>query len=292
MRRRWQGSRPVLLFLVLLVCTGLITLSVSGLLTPVEGIAATPLNWISGIFNQIGLTVSGSVTELRDLEDLRTRNGELESELARLQSEVVSLREIGNDYTRLSALLNYVTTRDDLEYIAADVINRDTSRSLRTIIINKGTRDGIREGMAVITENGLVGRIINVSSTFSRVMLITSDDSFISARLSTSREEGSIHGQSATSLRMEMLPLNASVVQGDLVLTSGLGGNLPPDLVIGQVESTRRFKSEAEQTAEVRSLIDFNRLEIVLVITSFEPVDLSIFETDNTDTGSAVGSGN
>jgi rod shape-determining protein MreC len=123
-----------------------------------------------------------------------------------------------------------------------------------------------------------VGRVINVSANFARVMLITSSDSAISARLQTTRDEGSVIGVTANSLRLEMLPLNANVQAGDLVLTSGLGGNLPPDLVIGQVVSTRRFEFEAEQTAEVRSFIDFERLEIVLVITSFEPVDLSIFD--------------
>lgn len=281
MRRRWEGNRPLLLFIALVVCGGLITLSAIGVFTPIEGIIATPLHWISGLFNRVGLTISGSVSELRELEDLRRRNAELEIELARLQGEVVELREIGSDYSRLAALVSYVSTRDDLEYVSANVINRDTARSLRTIAIDKGSRDGIRQGMAVVTENGLVGRILSVSSTWSRVELITSDDSFISARLSTSREEGTVRGRSATSLRMEMLPLNANVVTGDLVLTSGLGGFLPPDLVIGQVESTRRFESEAEQTAEVRSLIDFNRLEIVLIITSFEPIDLSIFETDD-----------
>ncbi|KXK51108.1 MAG: rod shape-determining protein MreC [Chloroflexi bacterium OLB13] len=85
-------------------------------------------------------------------------------------------------------------------------------------------------------------------------------------------------GQASGNLRMTLLPQGANVQVGDLVRTSGLGGNLPPDIVIGQVTSTRQFESDIEQTAEVRSFIDFDRLEIVLVVTSFEPVDLSVFE--------------
>jgi rod shape-determining protein MreC len=277
MRRR--GSRPFLLVLSLIACSGLMLLSATGILSPLEGLAATPLNWLSGIFYRVGLSFSGNAEALQELDDLRERNAELETALARLQAEVVPLREISIDYNRLAALVGYTSSTRNLEFVSADVINRDTSRSLRTININKGTRDGIRVGMPVVTELGLVGRILDVSSTFSRVMLVTSDDSSISARLQTSREEGSVIGRSESSMQMVMLPLNANVQAGDLVLTSGLGGLLPPDLVIGQVESVRRSEAASEQEAVIRSLIDFNRLEIVLVVTSFEPVDFSIFES-------------
>jgi rod shape-determining protein MreC len=276
MRRR--GNRPLLLFFSLMACITLIVLSATGILAPVEGIAATPLNFVSGVFYRLGLSLSGNVEELQELDDLRERNAELEIALARLQAEVVPLREISIDYNRLAALVGYTSSTQNIETLSADVINRDTSRSLRTITINKGTRDGVRRGMPVVTELGLVGRVTDVSSTFSNVMLITSDDSSISARLQTSREEGSVVGRSEVSMEMVMLPLNANVQTGDLVLTSGLGGLLPPDLVIGQVESVRRSEAASEQEAIIRSLVDFNRLEIVLVVTSFEPVDFSIFE--------------
>jgi rod shape-determining protein MreC len=276
MRRR--GNRPLLLFFSLMACITLIVLSAAGILAPVEGIAATPLNFISGVFYRLGLSLSGNVEELQELDDLRERNAELEIALARLQAEVVPLREISIDYNRLAALVGYTSSTQNIETLSADVINRDTSRSLRTITINKGTRDGVRQQMPVVTELGLVGRVTDVSSTFSNVQLITSDDSSISARLQTSREEGSVIGRSEVSMEMVMLPLNANVQTGDLVLTSGLGGLLPPDLVIGQVESVRRSEAASEQEAIIRSLVDFNRLEIVLVVTSFEPVDFSIFE--------------
>jgi rod shape-determining protein MreC len=265
-----------------MACSALMVLSATGILAPIEGIAAAPLNLLSGVFYRIGLSLSGNVEALQELDDLRERNLELETALARLQAEVVPLREISIDYNRLAALVGYTSTTQNLEFITADVINRDTSRSLRTININRGTRDGVRRGMAVVTELGMVGRVIDVSSTFSRVMLITSEDSQISARLQTSREEGTIVGRTEASMQMVMVPLNANVQTGDLVLSSGLGGILPPDLVIGQVESVRRSEAASEQSAVVRSLIDFNRLEVVLVITSFEPVDFSIFETDDT----------
>ena len=282
MRRQWQGGRAGLLALMIAVCAGLIFLSATGALAPLEGIAAAPVNWVSGLMNRAGLILSGSVDELRDMEELRAYNAELETALARLTAEVVTLRERSSDYGRIADLLNYVSTLDTetTEVVTGDVISRDTTSSLRTIVVNRGTRDGVQNGMAVISGQGLVGRVIQVSADAARVMLINSEASAISARLQNTRTEGSVIGLAGGTIRMSMLDQDAQIEIGDLVITSGLGGNLPPDLVIGQVISTRQFESEIEQSAEVRSLVDFDSLEIVSIITSFEPADLSIFEVD------------
>jgi rod shape-determining protein MreC len=131
--------------------------------------------------------------------------------------------------------------------------------------------------MPVVTRQGLVGRLLNVTANASRVLLITDPSSAISTRLQTTRAEGSVVGQ-GSDLLMTFIPLDASVQQGDLVITSGLGGNLPSDIVIGQVTSVRQFEFELFQEAVVRSLNNFETLEIVLVVTNFQPVDLSVFE--------------
>jgi rod shape-determining protein MreC len=74
-----------------------------------------------------------------------------------------------------------------------------------------------------------------------------------------------------------LIPIGQAVQEGDMVLTSGLGGNFPPDLIIGQVTSIRQFEFDLYQTAEVRSLVNFDTLEFVLVVTGFTPVDISVF---------------
>lgn len=273
------NNRLNLFFTSIVVCGVLIGVSASGVLGPLERLAATPLEWLSGIVTRITLTVSGETEDARDYAELQSYVAELEEAFARVQTEVVGLREIASDYQRLARLVDYASAFDSRSFIAADVISRETVSVLRTIVINRGTRDNVRVGMPVVTENGLVGRVINVSANAARVMLVTSEISSISGRLQTSRAEGTVTGLPGGTMRMSMLPQDAQILVGDLVLTSGLGGNLPPDLVIGQVNSTRQFESAIEQTAEIRSLIDFDRLEIVMVITSFEPVDLSIFET-------------
>jgi rod shape-determining protein MreC len=255
----------------------LIVLSAIGILSPVENVASRPLNFLSGIFSDLSTSANDFVADLSEIQSLRERNGELEEQLILTQAELIELREIAIDYQRLSDLVDYTTRTENRTFASADVISFDSNSFLRNIVINKGTRDGIAIGMPVVTELGLIGRINDVAANASRVQLITDQNSFISSRLQTTRSEGIVEGRLTGNLRMKFIPLGQAIQFGDLVVTSGLGGNLPPDLVIGQVESARQFEFELFQTAEVRSLVDFDNLEIVLVITSFEPIDLSVF---------------
>jgi rod shape-determining protein MreC len=277
MRRRPVNRIPLLL-LTLGVCFTLIFFSGNGSLRPIQELLSIPLNTLAGLFSGTGRTVRDLTAGQRSYDELLTYVNNLEIQLARITTEVVGLRETGADYQRLADLVNYVSQNENQDVVAADVIARDTINSLRTIVINRGARDGVRVGMPAVTGQGLVGRVINVSANAARIQLITSEFSSISSRTQTNRVEGAVIGLASGALRMTLLPQGAQVQVGDLVLTSGLGGNLPPDIVIGQVTSTRQFQSDIEQSAEVRSLVDFDRLEIILIVTSFEPVDLSVFE--------------
>ncbi len=256
----------------------LIVTSQIGLLRPLEDLAAVPLNLVAGVLNRVTLQIVGGVEDLVELQTLRQRNADLEEALARYQTELVELREIASDYQRLAELLDYTTRASNQQFLAADVIGIDQMALRRTLTINRGTRDGIAVGMPVVTGKGLVGRVIAVGATSARVLLITDRDSAVSARLQSTRAVGSVRGQTSGSLRMEMIPLGQQVRVGDLVITSGLGGNFPPDIVIGVVTSARQFEFELAQEAEVASLNDFDSLEFVLVITSFEPVDMSVLD--------------
>ncbi len=279
-RRGWRSNRAVFFFVSLFLAGGLILASRAGLLAPIENVLATPLNAISGAFQQIALRFSNGLVDLAEIQTLQSRNAGLEAALARLQAEVVELREINNDYARLAELLDYVTAAQAQEFLTADVIAVDQTSAIRSITLNRGSRDGVAIGMPVITPQGLVGRVIEVGANAARVLLITDLSSFVSARLQTSRAEGSINGQVSGNLLLTFVPLGETLTPGDIILTSGLGGNFPPDLVIGQVTSVR--VAELYQEAQVRSLINFDTLEIVLIMTNFQPIDLSAFEESDT----------
>ena len=280
MRSLGRPSRLLLLLIMLSLCGGLILLSVSGALTSVEGVVAAPLQGLSGLFNRLSLSLSSTLEELNDLGQLRERIAALEEQLARRQIESIQLREAASDYERLIDLLSYTSALENQEFLTADVIAVEQTGIARNVFINRGTRDGIAVGMPVTTSLGLVGRIIDVSANAAQVQLINDENSAVSSRLQTSRAHGSIIGQASGVLRLTMVDLDEEIRQGDLVITSGLGGNFPADIVVGQVTSVRQFEFELFQEAEVRSLIDFETLEFVLVITSFEPIDLTVFEQE------------
>ncbi len=278
MIRVWRANRILFLALCLLFCLALIGLSRAGLLAPLEELATIPLNLATGVLNRATLTLTGGIIDFAQLQSLQARNADLEDVLARYQAELIELREIASDYERLAQLLDYTSTAANQEFVTADVINIDQTGLRRSITINRGTRDGIAIGMPVVTDQGLVGRVLDISANAARVLLVTDRDSAVSARLQTSRVEGSLRGQLSGNLRLTLVPPGDSIAVGDLVLTSGLGGNFPADIVIGVVASSRQFEFELFQEAEVTSFNSFEALEIVLVMTSFEPVDPGVFD--------------
>jgi rod shape-determining protein MreC len=145
-------------------------------------------------------------------------------------------------------------------------------------VINRGTNDGIRRGMAVVTNQGLIGRIDAAIADAARVQLITDPASNINVHLQNADTEAVLVGSVTGDVSLDMISQNVAVEPGDLILTSGLGGGFPPDLIIGQVVSTRSIDVELFQQADVQPAVDFTRLQIVLVITNFRPVDISPLE--------------
>jgi rod shape-determining protein MreC len=142
------------------------------------------------------------------------------------------------------------------------------------VIIDRGSDDGLRKGMPVITQQGLVGSIAAVTAGAARVQLINDPGSSINVVLQQSGEEAVINGQITGEIELDMIRQNASIQPGDLVLTSGLGGNYPANIVVGQVITVRNEASALFQTASVQPAVDFSQLGIVLIITNFQPVDI------------------
>ena len=285
MRRNWSANRLLFLTICLFITAIIMVLSALGIIRPLEGIVAAPINFVSRIITQTSLRADETFISLSDVEAIRDRNAVLEEALARQQSELIELREIASDYERIADLLSYTRANDAAEYVMADVIAQGQIGLVRSIIINKGTRNGIRVGLPVVTEAGLVGRVFQVTANSSQVQLVTDQNSFVNTRIERTRAQGSVQGEglSTGSLRMLHIPPESEAQTGDLIFTSGLGGNFPSDIFVGTIESVRNLEFELSQEALLSTQIDFQTLEFVLVITSFEPADLSIFETTEED---------
>jgi rod shape-determining protein MreC len=262
-------------FLLLLIVSGIIMLAFSGYLNPAVKATINPFiagqQWVSTRF----VAIYEFFTVPRDVYSLRQRNAELENEVSRLQTRVIELEERLKEADVLYALLDFARKNPGNQYVACSVIGRDPSPFLHYVIIDHGTDDGIRHGMPVVTQQGLVGRVDAVISNAARVQLINDTSSAINIRLQNTKSEAVLVGSVTGDISIEMVNQDLTVNPGDLVLTSGLGANYPSDILVGQVVSVKKLETDLFQTASVQPAADFTNLKAVLVITNFKPVNVT-----------------
>jgi rod shape-determining protein MreC len=268
-------SRSVQTTILFLLVAGILALALSGSLGFISNNFNTLLvsvqSWVSTRF----VVIQDFLTVPRDVVALRQRNAELEAEVARLQAQVVQLQSSVSEADALAALVNFSRSSPENSYSAASVIGRDPSPFLRYIIIDKGSSNGLLRGMPVVTDQGLVGRVDAVISSAARVQLITDASSAVNIRLEKAKKEAILTGTVSGDLTLDLVPQDVALEVGDLVLTSGLGGGFPPDLIVGQVLNVRKRDADLFQQAIIQPVVDFTKLKIVLIITDFRPVDIT-----------------
>lgn len=257
-------------------------LALGGYFSSASNVFTGSLVNVQAWFSTRYMAVQDFFTSPRDMASLRQRNAELEAELANLQAQIIQLQQEVGETENLAALVDFSRARSENSYQAAAVIGEDPSPFLHYVIINVGSNDGILRGMPVVTNQGLIGRVDAVIANAARVQLITDPASSVNVRLQNAETEGSLVGSVTGDMTVELIPQDFDVQKGDLVLTSGLGGGYPPDLIVGQVVSVRSHDFDLFQEATVQPVVDFNQLGIVLVITNFEPVDIEPLEPDIT----------
>lgn len=267
-------SRSLQTTIIFLIVGGILALALSGFFSGagrVTGSFVAVQYWFSSRYQAI----QDFIVAPRDVTTLRARNAELETQISQLQTQVIELQQRVNETEILAALVDFSRTSPESTYKAAAVIGRDPSPFLHYIIINRGSNDGIRRGMPVVTNQGLVGRADAVISDAARVLLITDPASLVNIHLQNANTDAVLNGSITGDISLDFISQNVTVEAGDLILTSGLGGGYPPDLIIGQIVNLRSLDYELFQQATVQPAVDFSRLSIVLVITNFRPVDIS-----------------
>jgi rod shape-determining protein MreC len=200
--------------------------------------------------------------------------------VSQLQSQIIELQEQLSEADILYALLDFARAKPENTYVAASVIGRDPNPFMHYIIIDHGSDDGIRYGMPVVTQQGLVGKVDAVTASAARIQLINDPDSSINVRMQSLDEEAQLIGSITGDLELTMIPSDIDLQPGEILLTSGLGGNYPADIVVGQVVNVQKKESDIFQTAVVQSEIDFSTLRAVLVITNFNAIDIDLLTSE------------
>ena len=223
----------------------------------------------------VPLTIMANVDQgLRDwwnqyiaLQDIDKQNRKLKTKIQQLEGELNQLREQALASQRLAAILDF-QNESVIATLGARVIGRSASNWYRGILLDKGEDDGVAIEMGVLTPAGVVGVIVKVASSTSIALLISDPNVAVTGLVQRTRDEGIIQGTAEGYIRMKYIPPLAEVKEGDAVVTSGLTGGFPRGVLIGQVLQVGELEGNLFQTARVAPIVDFGKLEEVLIVLS------------------------
>lgn len=206
------------------------------------------------------------------LVGLQRENDALRHRILELEQEAVRLAEVEQTNRRLSDLLGFRGTLRGHAY-TAQVTGKDPLPWFQSFVINKGTADGVRKGMAVLSPYGVVGQVQVASPHAARVMLITDHNSGIDAIVQRSRARGIVEGAVSEGCVMKYLRQGEDVRVGDRVVTSGLDGIFPKGIVVGHITNLSRRSRGLLQAADIEPAAPFDRIEEVLIVDASTELD-------------------
>ncbi|MDA8159122.1 MAG: rod shape-determining protein MreC [Desulfobacteraceae bacterium] len=219
---------------------------------------------VQSVFARATEAVTGLWRHYLDLVGVSEENDRLRKEIKRYIAINAEYREAVATNVRLNQLLDLAHSLEQ-PVLTAHVIGRDPALWFKTITIDKGISSGVEKGMPVVTVEGVVGQVINVSPRFAKVLLATDPNSAVDAILQTSRALGIVKGN-GQGYRMDYVLREKEVAKDDLVVTSGMGGVFPKGLLVGRVSEVGKDKRGMFHTITVQPAVDFRELEYVTII--------------------------
>ena len=230
---------------------------------PVAWVVSIPLKGFAAVDRSV-MAVWERYLALRGVEE---ENRRLRREIQYLKGQNDQLQALAADSQRLAALLEF-KERIPAQTLAARVIGRDSTNWYRAMVLDKGTADGVRAEMGVVTLSGVVGRVVKTTRSTSVVLLVSDPNNAVTGLIQRTREEGIVEGTAEGRARLKYIPLLSSVRAGDTVMTSGLTGGFPKGIPIGVVSRIDKEEGALFQSAEIVPDVDFAKVEETLVITS------------------------
>ncbi|HDQ04755.1 MAG TPA: rod shape-determining protein MreC [Deltaproteobacteria bacterium] len=258
-----------LAFVVFLFLVALIMLSYSAKYGQGGGVfknivleTAAPLQ---SVLNSSVTTVSDAWKRYVFLVGLEEENKKLNKFIGYLQSELITYREGYLDAQRLGEIL---ALKKSVDYpsVAARVIAKDQAALSKTILIDKGSAHGLKKNMPVLVPSGLAGRLIDVSWHVSKALLLIDENSNVDAMLQRTRAQGIASGAGYRGCVLKYITRDQSVAEGDVVISSGMGGVFPKGLLIGAVSQVEKPHTDLFLNIRIAPFVDFSKLEEVIVL--------------------------
>lgn len=272
----WRGRRKNVILLAITTCLSLVMLSLPG---PAQVGFASAVT--TSLLKAGQVVLSWPVHMIVE----QKANDRLQRLAAKLAVENSRLREAKLENIRLRLLLGF-EQESLFGLYPAKVIGWDADRAVNSILINVGEGDGIREGMPVLTADGLVGKVYQVMPAMSVVQLLLDPNCRVSAAVQRSRALGIVEWERGYQCFLRKIPARSDVKQGDVVVTSGMGGVFPKGLVIGSVARVEGEKWELFKNIVVKPGVDFTNVEEVFVLiheapAQFPDSDSGVIDSDD-----------
>ncbi|MGD9932205.1 MAG: rod shape-determining protein MreC [Dehalococcoidia bacterium] len=259
----WLGAMAALAFLMTFA-------GQFGALGPIQGAYLRATEPVENALGAVFRPVAGLLSNAGDINSLRDENRELRLENEALQTELVTLAREAERARELEAALNITTASTEGSRVAANVVHRESSPFTDVLSIDRGSSDGIRVGMVVLSAQGsLLGSVIDVFSDRSFVRLITDSRSRVVAETLDTHVEGTVKGTANRQLELDLA--QGEVVVGDMVVTSALSGRFPAGLPIAKVADVSGSPQDLHLTVKLEPLVRLSGARTVLVLTSFVP---------------------
>lgn len=235
-----------------------------------NGIGVT-LNSVQGALYSMNSKIKDSVSFLANFSEIKKENETLKAENQKLQDMAIEYNDLAKENQRLRDMLSFKNQLNGYNIIGCDIIGKGGGTYLDEFIINKGTKDGVEKRMVVITSYGLVGQVVTANADWSIVQSLANENIAVSGMIeSTGENDGIVKGykdsENKQLAKLYYLPENSKIKNGDIILTSGLGGVYPKGIRIGYVTGVEIDKGKVMKTAVLQPYVDFNKLQEVFVI--------------------------
>lgn len=254
----------VVLVLFLLFCIGMTAQGRTNT-TIAEGVLRASTSPVERVFYISSQYIKNLYTFILDLPTLKERNQKLEEEARINQSKLAEYDKLVAENQELSALLNFVNANSEREYITSSVISVDPYRGFSLFVIDKGSKDGIQKDRTVVIGEGLVGRVTEVSMSTSKVLSIIDTSSMFNGISVQSEDYVRITGGDNNKLN-GYADSESNITVGEIIVTSGLTGPFPKDVIVGIVEDIQVQEGKLEKLITIKPSVDMEKINKVLII--------------------------
>lgn len=260
------GNRFYVFLILIASIIFIIFLNLIGILPPLNNLARKVFSPINKGASSVGKKIGGFFDFFKQIKNLSKENKNLEEKVKNLLVDNVKLKKIEKENEILREQLDYQKYSEH-KLLPAFIFGFNPNNLLQTINLNRGEKDGVKKGMAIVVLKGvLVGQIKEANYSDSSGLLITDGNSVIPAKILDSEADGIVKGEHGLGLIIDMIPQDKIIKKGDIVITSDLGGKLPKDFVIGEIEEILSSENELFQKARIKSPVNFKELESVYVV--------------------------